>query len=434
MAAQEVDLGDTLIEGVPHGAAAEGKETTEVVFEESSGVRRRSKTMSWSTERKSDPLSLLGTKLVGRYELMDVLGTGGMGAVYRARDTQGESEVAIKILRAELAGSAEAIHRFLREARTTASLVHPNVIQIIDVGLEATSGLLFLVMELLHGETAEAALERRRRFPLEEALEIVASVLRGLAVAHKAGIIHRDLKPANVFLTDGAVKLIDFGIAKSATTTGQMSLKLTTPGVVLGTPHYLSPEQARGEPNLDLRVDIYAVGVLLYELLSGDTPFDRPGYMQVLAAICREAPRPLHEVAPDVPPEVEAIVARAMSKERDQRYISAGEMLAAVEAFLRPPAPVAAPALEEAVVAEVVVETREPVATLLGVPFTPPPPPVPAPALEPDDADTEDEVELPTTTMQPVLREPRRSSSWIVGLAVVLAAAGAGLVAAALWL
>jgi eukaryotic-like serine/threonine-protein kinase len=329
-----LDLSDTLVDGVPRGAAAVGSETAEVSPGESSGVRRknRSEMRRWSPDRPSDPACLLGTRVSGRYELRAVLGTGGMGAVYHARDLHEGVDVAIKILRAELAGNAEATHRFLREARTTASLDHPNIVRTIEAGLEPGSGLLFLVMERLEGETAEEALERRGKFPLDEALRIAAAVLRGLSAAHQAGVIHRDLKPANVFLTGSTVKLIDFGIAKSAKTTGPF--KLTTPGVVLGTPQYLSPEQARGEPNLDARVDVYAVGILLYELLSGQLPFDHPCYMQVIAAICREAPPPLAARVPGgVPPEVEAIIATAMHKDRTQRFPSAVEMLEAIDAL-----------------------------------------------------------------------------------------------------
>jgi eukaryotic-like serine/threonine-protein kinase len=256
-----------------------------------------------------------------------------MGAVYRARDLELGVDVAIKVLKSELAENAEAIHRFLREARTAGAVIHQNVIRIRDAGVESESGHLYIVMELLDGQTAETALDQRGPFPLDEVLRIATCVAAGLAAAHRAGIIHRDLKPANVFLTrKGDVKLIDFGIAKAAGR-GDGSVQLTTPGIVLGTPNYLSPEQARGESDLDPRADVYALGVVMYELLCGETPFERPGYMQVLSAICSEEPRDLGTLIAGLPEPVLQLIRRAMSRRREDRFGSAAEMLAALEAI-----------------------------------------------------------------------------------------------------
>ncbi|KAB2968594.1 MAG: protein kinase [Thermoanaerobaculia bacterium] len=271
---------------------------------------------------------------LGPYEIVAALGAGGMGEVYRARDTRLGREVAVKVLPAAVAADPGSLARFEREAKATAALKHSCILSVYDVGTH--EGVPYLVEELLEGESLKDRLARGP-FAVSEALRIGIEIARGLAAAHEKGIVHRDLKPGNVFLSrDGTVKILDFGLAKlvppssgaespAAATTVAGSTEL---GTVLGTVAYMAPEQARGQ-TIDQRVDIFAFGVVLYEMLAGKRPFEGATTTDTLAAILKDAPPSLPE---EVPPQVVAVVRRCLDKEPGHRYQRGAELRAALEA------------------------------------------------------------------------------------------------------
>ena len=270
----------------------------------------------------------------GRYEIVARIGAGGMGEVYRARDTRLGREVAIKVLPTEFAADPERLRRFEREARATAALSHPNILAVHDMGTH--EGAPYLVEELLQGESLQERLASGR-LAQDEALRIADEIAKGLAAAHAKGIVHRDLKPGNVFLTrDGTVKVLDFGLAKllptveaaEAETVSRSAAATTVLGGVLGTLAYMAPEQARGRP-VDQRADVFAFGVVLYEVLSGERPFRGATGTDLVAAILKDEPAPLPAT---VPPAVAAVVARCLAKDPERRYQGAGEVRAALEA------------------------------------------------------------------------------------------------------
>ena len=256
-----------------------------------------------------------GTRL-GPYEILSPLGVGGMGEVYRARDTRLGRDVALKVLPGAFAHDAERRARFEREARAVAALNHPNILAIYDIG--SYQGVPFLVTELLEGESLREGLSAGS-LPLRKALAVAEQAARGVAAAHERGIIHRDLKPANIFLTsDGRVKVLDFGLAKVAPDSSEpldesQSSTLTAPqtqaGMVLGTMGYMSPEQVRGKP-ADARSDVFAMGAILYEMLSGCRAFERDSSADTMAAILKEDPPALSGEGMKTPPAVERIVRR----------------------------------------------------------------------------------------------------------------------------
>jgi TolB-like protein/Tfp pilus assembly protein PilF len=271
---------------------------------------------------------------VGPYEVIARIGSGGMGEVYRARDTRLGRDVAIKVLPADFAADDERVKRFEREARATAALAHPNVAAIFDVGTH--DGAPYLVEELVEGESLRVRLVDGP-LPVRQALEIAVQIAHGLTAAHGKGIIHRDLKPENVMITpDGTVKILDFGLAKfaAATPSGdaetitQAPATGTAPGRVLGSTAYMAPEQARGFA-VDERADIFAFGVVLHEMLAGERPFRGQTSPDTMAAILKEAPRPL----PDgVPAAVRRIVSECLEKRPEQRFSSAHDLLLALQA------------------------------------------------------------------------------------------------------
>lgn len=269
---------------------------------------------------------------LGPYELTSLLGVGGMGEVYRARDVRLGRDVAVKVLPAQLEEDRDRLARFQQEARAAAALSHPNVVTVFDVGVQ--DGVPWLVMELLQGHTLRSSLGAGHALPLRQALDYAIQIARGLAAAHGANIVHRDLKPENVFVTnDGQVKLLDFGLAKlteSAHGLTSVATVNTSAGVVLGTVAYMAPEQARGL-DADHRTDLFAFGVVLYEMLAGHPPFRGAFGADVLAAILNADPPSLAGSRSDLPAELLRIVARCLSKRPELRFQSAADLVFALE-------------------------------------------------------------------------------------------------------
>ncbi|MCA9660479.1 MAG: serine/threonine protein kinase, partial [Myxococcales bacterium] len=279
------------------------------------------------TPPQSEPAPLQ----LGRYRVVRRIGEGGMGRVYEVEDLELGRRCALKVLQPELHANAEAVERFLREAAWAAGLDHPNVVRVFDRG-RLDDGAPYYTMELLQGHDLSELLARRRRLPWSRARHIAVQLCRVLERAHERGIIHRDLKPENCYLVElggdpDFLKLLDFGIARQEK--GQ-DARLTTTGFVLGTALYMSPQQARGE-KADHRADVYAVGVLLYEMLAGHNPFDGENALQVLSAIQIGPVPPLTDYG--VAPEVAALVARAMHRDIDARFPSATALRCALEAL-----------------------------------------------------------------------------------------------------
>lgn len=269
---------------------------------------------------EAPPFDPSAGRQMGPYRLLRRIGAGGMGEVYLARDTRLHRNVAVKLLPAEWSHDSAAQERFTLEARTASALDHPNICTIHDIGV-SDEGRFFLVMAYYRGETLERRLARGP-LPVAQAVDIAAQIGRGLALAHEAGVVHRDIKPANVMVTlRGEVKLLDFGIARLVGALG-----LTRTGALVGTPAYLSPEQARGE-TVDARTDLWALGVVLYEMLSGRRPFAGEHPQAVIHAILTRDPAPLCDEATGVPAALERIVFRALAKTPAERYPSAVDLL-----------------------------------------------------------------------------------------------------------
>src|SRR5579863_4673546 len=275
-----------------------------------------------------------GTKL-GPYEILAPLGAGGMGEVYRARDTRLNREVAIKVLPEALAHDADRLRRFEQEARTIAALNHPNILGIHDIGVH--DGAPFLVSEFLEGQTLRQKLASGP-LPVRRAIEYALGIAGGLAAAHEKGIVHRDLKPENIFVTrDDRIKVLDFGLAKlvkpeeyEATVT--LPSEGTLPGTVMGTVGYMSPEQVRGEP-IDSRSDIFSFGAVLYEMLTGKRAFKRETSAETMTAILREEPSALSDTGSQGPLELQRILARCLEKNVARRFQSANDLAFAVESL-----------------------------------------------------------------------------------------------------
>jgi len=282
--------------------------------------------------RTDDLQHLPGTLVAGKYLVERLIGRGGMGAVFAATNTAIGKRVALKFLSREAAKDPAATLRFQREAQAAGMIESEHIVHVFDAGT-SVDGLPFLVMELLAGEDLRARLKREGTLPLAEALKIAREVLRALVRAHRAGIVHRDLKPDNVFLCgrdDGSylVKIVDFGISKLSH--AGASERLTYRGTVLGSAHYVSPEQAHGSEHVDHRADLWGVGVLLFEMLGGRPPHLAPSPEAVLVAICTEDAPDLRTFRPDAPDSIALAVARALSREPALRFASAGDFLDAL--------------------------------------------------------------------------------------------------------
>jgi serine/threonine-protein kinase len=257
-----------------------------------------------------------GDLIADRYELEEVVGSGGMSSVFRARDLQLEREVAVKILLERYAADPEYLERFRREARAVARLSHPNIVTVIDRGDD--DGRQYIVFEHVDGENLKELVVRSGRLPVRRALELALSVADGLAFAHEQGLVHRDVKPQNVLLSnEGEVKVTDFGIARSI----HVDHGVTQTGTVLGTGEYLAPEQASGKP-VSPATDVYSLGVVLWELLTGDVPFTGENFVAVALQHVNDPPPSLHSVRPDVSPRLAATVERALAKDPAQRFPS----------------------------------------------------------------------------------------------------------------
>ena len=269
----------------------------------------------------------LGTALAGRYEIERELGAGGMAIVYLARDIKHDRRVALKVFRPELASGLGA-ERFLREIQVTAKLSHPNILPLYDSG--EAGGLLFYVMPYVEGETLAALVAREQELPLEQAVQIAREVAEALSVAHSYGIIHRDIKPQNIMLSGGHAVVADFGIARAVSEAG--TAKLTETGMAVGTPAYMSPEQAAASEHVDARTDVYSLGCVLYEMLVGEPPFTGPTAQAVLARQSMDQVPPLHTVRRSIPRELEEVVFCALEKSPADRYHTAAAFADALRA------------------------------------------------------------------------------------------------------
>jgi serine/threonine-protein kinase len=323
--------------GLPHSSRVKVCPTTALPIEKNvRGARRRRHTETARNRSGTD--AAIGRIINQRYRIIGRLGSGGMSNVYEAEqlgiDPAAQyARVALKVLHAALIDDPEAIARLRQEAEIVSSIGHPNICAVLDLGRTAEAEP-YLVMERLHGESLA---ERIQRAPLSfsELAPLMAQVLAALAAAHDKGVLHRDLKPENIFIEEPRegqpprAKLLDFGVAKSIGFDIEQQ-RLTDTGMVMGTPYYMAPEQARGEGRLDPRVDLWAIGVILYEALSGRRPFMANNYNALLVKILTAQPRPLGALVPRLPPLVVAVVDKAMEKQRDDRFQKASELIDAL--------------------------------------------------------------------------------------------------------
>src|SRR3954447_8675156 len=280
-------------------------------------------------------MSLIG-KSIGNYQIKAKLGEGGMGTVYLGEHPLIGKRVAVKVLLEELAAKEDIVSRFFNEAKAVNDIGHQNIVDIVDFGkMKAEQGndIVYFIMEFLDGESLAARL-RRTGLAFKETIHVMEQCCSALAASHAKGIVHRDLKPENIYLCPRGsdknfIKLLDFGIAK-LTGDGGQSHKTRT-GLVIGTPADMSPEQCEGKGLIDLRSDVYSLGIVMYELLTGRVPFPGEGFGEILVAHLTKQPEPLSTINPDVTPQLEAIVMHAIEKDRNRRFQNMTEFLAALE-------------------------------------------------------------------------------------------------------
>jgi len=278
--------------------------------------------------------NLIGKTIFGEYTITKKLGEGGMGAVYLASQQSIDQQIAIKVLHGRATKNDELVKRFNREAKAISMLTHPNIIRVFIFG-RTDEGLIYLAMEFVQGTSLREEIARVKRMSEMRAIKILKQTLSALGEAHDLGIIHRDLKPDNILLTtyrgeEDFVKVLDFGIAKVKDPEGGPEQKLTQAGVVYGTPEYLSPEQAQAL-ELDHRTDLYSLGCILYEMLTGAVPFKAPTAVNILMMHVYEEPKRPTEVLSEVAPEMEKIILKAMSKKPEERYQTAMEFFEDLE-------------------------------------------------------------------------------------------------------
>jgi eukaryotic-like serine/threonine-protein kinase len=269
-------------------------------------------------------------KLAGRYQLRQKIGEGGMGTVFIAHDSELDREVAVKMLAAALVNDPEVLERFEREAKLTAGLDHPNIVPIYDVGRHDTRP--FIVMKLLQGDTLAGVLRQKGGFTSDETLKLMKQLAAGLDYIHQRGFIHRDIKAGNIFLSgDGHATILDFGILRSR----KPSSSLTRTGMVMGTPHYMAPEQAMGLKDVDHRVDLYALAVVLFECLTGTLPFEADSELRLIQMQAHSPPPEILDRAPWIPRPVASVVRKGLSKRPDDRYASGHDLVKALESAYR---------------------------------------------------------------------------------------------------
>ncbi len=273
---------------------------------------------------------MVGELIADRYELQELVGTGGMSSVYRAHDRLLERDVALKVLHSQFTADTDYVERFRREARSVAQLSHPNIVTVIDRGEQEERQ--YIVFEYVHGENLKSLVEREGPLPEQDAVRLTLQIARALGFAHEHGLVHRDVKPQNVLLNgDGEAKVTDFGIARSLDVKGG----LTQTGTVMGTSDYIAPEQARGS-KVDAQSDVYSLGAVLYELLAGEVPFPGDNFVAVALRHINEPPPSVRERRPDVSPRLDAVIRRAMAKEPRDRFGSMEELCAELNACLGP--------------------------------------------------------------------------------------------------
>jgi eukaryotic-like serine/threonine-protein kinase len=278
-----------------------------------------------------------GDLIQSRYRLLRLLGSGASGSVWAARNELIDRDVALKMMRPEVAEDAVALQRFFNEAKASGRVRSPSIIEILDLG-QAEDGSPFLVFELLEGESLDERLRRDSTVPAEQLLDLLAGVAKALDLAHGSGIIHRDLKPANIFITKTQsghpiAKILDFGISKVVDTGSNFSLTRT--GTVVGSPAYMSPEQASGREDLDARADIWSLGVVMYEALTGTLPHQAVNYNALMVRILTQDCDPVLTRKTDLPPSVCAIVDACLKRERDQRTSNAGLLAKQMDGAVR---------------------------------------------------------------------------------------------------
>lgn len=276
-------------------------------------------------------MNMIGKEIDGRYEILEEIGKGGMAHVYKSRDKSLNRLVAVKVLKEDYKDDKEFVRRFNVEAQAAASLSNPHIVSIYDVGCE--NGMHYIVMEYIEGETLKEYIDRIGVLPWREAANYSIQICEGIEEAHNNSVIHRDIKPQNIIMTsDGVLKVTDFGIARAST---QATMTMANNNTI-GTAHYLSPEQARGGYT-DERTDIYSMGVVMYEMLTGQLPFDDNSPVAIAIKHLQETPTPITDINPDVPNALEQIVMKAMSKEQDSRYSSITDMISDIKKVLANP-------------------------------------------------------------------------------------------------
>src|SRR5271166_1450733 len=259
-----------------------------------------------------------GAVVAERYDILKILGEGGMGTVYKARDRELDRIVALKVIRPELAGKPEILRRFKQELILACQVTHRNVIRIFDLGID--DELKFITMDFVEGQDLKSVLTEKGKFSANEACDVIRQVCLGLEAAHNEGVVHRDLKPQNIMLdTQGRVYLMDFGLARSMELVG-----MTRTGALLGTPAYMSPEQAKGE-KVDARTDLFSLGVIFYELLTGVLPYRADSMMATLIKRSKEPPVPPIQLEPSLPPAINECIMKCLQIKLDRRYQTAGE-------------------------------------------------------------------------------------------------------------
>jgi len=283
-----------------------------------------------------------GQILAGKFRIERVLGQGGMGVVVAATHLQLDERVALKFLLPDALANPEAVERFAREARAAVKIKSEHVARVSDVGT-LESGSPYMVMEYLHGEDLAAWVHRNGAMAAPEAIEFLLQACEAIAEAHALGIVHRDLKPANLFVTrrvDGSpcIKVLDFGISKLTVPGATPEFSMTKTSTVMGSPLYMSPEQMSSSRNVDMRTDIWALGVILYESLTGRVPFEAETMPQLCGMILQDPPRPIHELRPDLPPALQQAVLRCLEKSRDRRWSNVADLAFALAPFGLPAA------------------------------------------------------------------------------------------------